>query len=153
MKGLETRVPPPIVAILFALLMWGVAHLTPRLEIVDPPRIVTALMLFAIGAGFEIAGLLSFRRARTTFNPMRPQKASALVDTGVYRITRNPMYVGLALELSAWCCYLAAPASFLGVLGFVAYIHGLQIRPEERVLINLFGDEYREYQARVRRWL
>jgi protein-S-isoprenylcysteine O-methyltransferase Ste14 len=153
MKGLETLVPPPIVAIVFALLMWGLAHLTPRLDIVDVPRIVAAILLFATGACFELAGLLSFRRARTTFNPMRPQRASALVDTGIYSITRNPMYVGLTLELGAWCCYLAAPVSLLGVLGFVVYIHGLQIRPEERVLIGLFGDEYREYQARVRRWL
>jgi protein-S-isoprenylcysteine O-methyltransferase Ste14 len=153
MKGLETRIPPPVVAIVCALLMWGVAVVTPQLEIAHFPRMVGAALLFAMGASLEIAGLLSFRRARTTFNPMSPHKASALVDSGVYRITRNPMYVGLALELSAWSVYLATPASLVGVFGFILYIHGLQIRPEERVLIGLFGEEYREYQSRVRRWL
>jgi protein-S-isoprenylcysteine O-methyltransferase Ste14 len=153
MKGLETRIPPPVVAILFAVIMWGLARLTPGVEIGYVPRLIAAVLLFGTGVVFELAGILSFRRARTTINPMSPHKASALVDSGIYRITRNPMYVGLALELCAWASFLASPAALIGVVGFISYIQVLQIRPEEQVLVGVFGDEYREYQARVRRWL
>lgn len=153
MKGLETRIPPPIVAILFALTMWGLARLTPGVAIEQVPKLIAAVLLFGTGVVFELAGIMSFRRARTTINPIKPHKASALVDTGIYRITRNPMYVGLALELCAVACYLASPAALIGVIGFMTYIQVLQIRPEERVLVSVFGNEYREYQARVRRWL
>ncbi len=153
MKGLETRIPPPVVAIVFALLMWGLARLAPGPEVPYLPRLTVTVLLFGTGVGFELAGILTFRRASTTINPMRPHNASVLVDSGIYRITRNPMYVGLAFELCAWACYLASPATLIGVIGFILYIQALQIRPEERVLVTLFGDEYRAYQARVPRWL
>ena len=153
MKGLEARIPPPVIAILFALAMWGVSRFTPALELAHLPRLIIAAVLFGTGVVFEFAGILSFRRARTTVNPMSPHKASALVVSGIYRITRNPMYVGLAFELCAVAIFLASPAALIGVVGFVTYIQALQIRPEERVLVKVFGDDYREYQTKVRRWL
>jgi len=63
------------------------------------------------------------------------------------------MYVGLVFVLNGWCIYLNSPAALVGVAGFILYIHALQILPEERMLITLFGEEYIEYQSRVRRWL
>ncbi len=84
---------------------------------------------------------------------MKPQSATSLVSSGVYRQTRNPMYVGLLLVVVAWAVLLSAPWTLLGPLCFVAYIGRYQIAPEERVLAGLFGSEYAAYQARVRRWL
>jgi len=153
MKMLETKIPPPVVALAFALLIWRLADYVPRTELGYFPKIIIVTLLAAIGATFDLSGLVNFRRQKTTINPLKPQNASALVKTGVYRITRNPMYVGLVFVLSAWCIYLDAPFALIVVVGFILYIHAFQILPEERTLINLFGDEYREYQSRVPRWL
>lgn len=105
------------------------------------------------GVAFDLLGLLAFRAARTTTNPFKPERASALVTGGVYRVTRNPMYVGLALLLSAWAIWLSALLPWAGPVLFVLYITRFQIRPEERVLRDIFGDAYSRYADRVRRWL
>lgn len=97
--------------------------------------------------------MLSFRKARTTVNPLKPETASALVSSGVYRYTRNPMYLGFAIVLIAWSIFLAWPPALLGVLGFVMYMNIFQIGPEERALASLFGREFTQYCSQVRRWL
>jgi protein-S-isoprenylcysteine O-methyltransferase Ste14 len=102
---------------------------------------------------FSLAGIVSFRRARTTVNPMKPEAATSLVSSGIYRITRNPMYVGLLFVLVAWAAGLSSAWSMLEPLAFFLYIGRFQITPEERVLSQLFGAEYSAYKARVRRWL
>ena len=150
---LELKVPPPLVALLAALGMWGLAALRPGPAAVPAWRIYPALALALVGGAFDLAGLLSFRRARTTVLPWQPEKTQALVQSGVYRLTRNPMYVGLLWELTAWALYLFSPWTLVGPLAFMAYLGRFQIRSEERVLGERFGPEYRAYQARVRRWL
>ena len=104
--------------------------------------------LFAI-----LSGIVSFRQARTTVNPMKPETATTLVTSGVFRYTRNPMYLGMLLVLLAWAAFLASPASLAGVIAFVIYMRHFQIRPEEAALTSLFGQAYLEYRQRVRRWL
>jgi protein-S-isoprenylcysteine O-methyltransferase Ste14 len=100
------------------------------------------------------ARVTSFRRAQTTVDPTRPAKASALVVGGVYRLSRNPMYLGFLLLLLAWGVYLShLPSLLLAPLAFVLYLNRFQITPEERALESLFGDEYRAYKREVRRWL
>jgi protein-S-isoprenylcysteine O-methyltransferase Ste14 len=99
------------------------------------------------------AGILAFRRAGTTVDPMRPEKAAAVVATGVYRYTRNPMYLGLALVLFGWGVYLGAPWLLFGPAAFVLFITRFQVIPEERALLARFGADYATYQRRVRRWV
>lgn len=153
MKALETKIPPPAIALAFAALIWWMASYLPQIDIKFMPKIVIVSVLVAIGAIFDLSGLITFLRAKTTVNPMKPHASSALVTTGIYKVTRNPMYVGLVFILSGWCIYLNSPAALVGVAGFILYIHTLQILPEERMLITLFGEEYIEYQSSVRRWL
>ena len=153
MQRLETKVPPPLVALLCgALMAWIDAH---TLQLALPAALNWTLIaaLALAGIGFDFAGLYAFRRRRTTVNPLHPEKASALVCDGVYRITRNPMYVGMACFLTAWVLYLDAPLAWLGVALFAAYITRFQIIPEERMLARLFGAEFDAYRTRVRRWL
>ena len=153
MTTLEHRIPPPIVGLLVAAGMWAVATLGPLLPISDTFRLAVVAILAATGLSFDLLGFLAFHASRTTINPLKPERASTLVTGGVYRITRNPMYVGLAVLLTAWAVYLAAVVPLLGPVLFVLYITRFQIRPEERILAGLFGDEYSRYAARVRRWL
>jgi protein-S-isoprenylcysteine O-methyltransferase Ste14 len=153
MKTLETLIPPPVVALVFAVLMWWLASYDPIIDMDWSLKLGIALVFLLLGMIFSLSGVLTFRKAKTTVNPKKPHEASTLVNTGIYQLTRNPMYVGLAFGLSGWAIYLNSLASLLGVIGYVLYIHGFQILPEERALIKLFGQEYEEYKSRVRRWL
>lgn len=153
MHALEHKIPPPLVAAACALLMWGIAQYSAVWALAAPLRWGLALLLLLAGGAFCLAGMWAFRQAQTTVNPLKPETASTLVRAGVYRYSRNPMYVGFALLLLAWACYLAAPWALLGVLAFVLYIQRFQIAPEERALAQIFGDEFQRYTAQVRRWL
>lgn len=153
MNALENTIPPPLIAVLVAFGMWGLSRVTPGMAINDTLRLVAAAIILVAGVAFCLAGVISFRLAKTTVNPLKPEAASSLVNSGVYRISRNPMYLGFALVLAAWAVYLASPHALLGVLVFVLYMNRFQILLEERALENLFGEEFTHYQSRVRRWI
>jgi protein-S-isoprenylcysteine O-methyltransferase Ste14 len=152
MSSLELKIPPPLVALLMAVAMWSVDRLAPSSS-APPFRIAVALVLALVAVSFSVSGVLAFGKAKTTKNPMKPQEASSLVVAGVYRITRNPMYLGLFFLLLAWAAFLWSPWLLFGPLAFAAYISRFQIIPEERVLATLFGDQYSRYKTQVRRWL
>lgn len=153
MSILDTKVPPPLVAVIAALAMWLLARLLPALDLGTTAKSAISLVAALAGAICGVAGVVAFWRARTTVNPYRPRTASTLVTTGIYRVTRNPMYLAMALLLTALAVWLAFPWSLLCVLGFVLYIDRFQIRPEERALSELFGEEYRRYRTEVHRWI
>jgi protein-S-isoprenylcysteine O-methyltransferase Ste14 len=153
MNALELKIPPPVVALLIAAAMWGISLATLSAEVSAPIRVVAAIAIALAGVGIAISGTIAFRRARTTVNPLKPETTSSLVTSGVYRFTRNPMYVGLALLLLAWAAFLSSALALLGPLVFILYISRFQIVPEERVLSGMFGAAYSTYQAKVRRWL
>jgi len=150
--NLETRIPPPIVMALVAGAMWVSRLAAPGLTGVPALR-VYAMGVLVLGIACALAGVFEFRRARTTVDPLHPEKASAVVDTGIYRITRNPMYLGMLLVLVAWAIWLANPVTLVGPVLFVPYMNRFQVRPEERALLRIFGEPYRAYLGRVRRWL
>ena len=149
----EARIPPPVVAALVAAAMWLVAAATPGLGWHFPTAAALAIALAIVGAAVAAAGVWSFHRHRTTVHPLHPEKATAIVTTGVYRWSRNPMYLGMALALLGWAAWLAHPLALLGVPAFMAAIQRLQIVPEERALAAKFGTAYAAYCRHVRRWL
>lgn len=154
MSTLDLRIPPPLVAVVVAAAMVGAAlWLPPVLALPSGLRIGAALVLACIGLGFDVAGLVAFRKAKTTVNPLRPERSTQVVSTGIYRITRNPMYLGLVLVLLGLAVYLASPWALLGPLAFAAYITRFQIRLEEQALTTRFGAAYTAYCKQVRRWL
>ena len=153
MRSLELRIPPPVAGLVVAAGMWTVAHLPPILELPKLVRLLVAAVLIAIGVAVAIGGVMSFRRAKTTVNPLKPETSAALVSTGVYSFTRNPMYLGMVLALFAWAVYLSSIWALVGPVLFGLYITRFQIVPEERVLDRLFGAPFAEYKKRVRRWL
>lgn len=152
-KALELRIPPVIVTLVIGGAMWVVAHFTPALASRGTLSSVGALTVSIVGLAMAVAGDISFQRARTSINPMKPGNASSLVTGGIYRYTRNPMYVGLLFFLVGWAIYLLNVWVLPGPVAFVAYMTRFQIIPEERVLAPLFGEKYTAYTARVRRWL
>lgn len=154
MRGLELRVPPPIVLLVALGAMWLIDRALPQLRIPFPGHVALAAVLAVLGILVGVSGVREFRRARTTVNPLKPAEAAVLVSRGIYARTRNPMYLGLSIILVAWGIALANPAPLLLILPLsVAYLTRFQIRPEERVLEEKFGDEFRAYARKVRRWL
>jgi protein-S-isoprenylcysteine O-methyltransferase Ste14 len=150
MNALENRVPPPLVALLTALMMWAIARNTPAMPIDNTLRLALAGALAILGVLLATSGFRAFGRA---VNPIDIEAASALVTGGIYHYTRNAMYLGLVAFLLAWAIYLAVPWTLLGPVAFVFFITRFQIIPEERILLKKFGDTYRAYQRQVRRWL
>ena len=153
MQWLDHRIPPPLVGVLIGGAMWLLAPFGPAFALDASTRYFLAAALFVVAMAFDIGGLLAFRASRTTVNPLAPERATSLVTGGVYRVTRNPMYVGFTLLLTAWAVVLAAWPTFLGPVVYVLYITRFQIVPGERALLQLFGEAYAQYTRRVRRWL
>ena len=153
MRVLELKVPPPAVALVTGVLMWLVSRAAPALGFVFPARNLFAIILAAAGVVTAISGVVTFWRAKTTVNPTKPHSSSSLVIWGIYTVTRNPMYLGLLLELTAWAIFLSNALAFLFLPAFVLYINRFQIAPEESALTSLFGQEFVAYKSRVRRWL
>jgi protein-S-isoprenylcysteine O-methyltransferase Ste14 len=153
MTFLEHRVPPPIVGLLCGIAMWYLSRQIPGVTLQDSIRISLAILTCGIGLAIMLTGVISFRRAQTTINPLKPETATALVTSGVYRYTRNPMYLGMLLVLLGWSVFLASPAALTGVVAFGLYIQRFQILPEERALVAVFGSTFTDYMSRVRRWL
>jgi protein-S-isoprenylcysteine O-methyltransferase Ste14 len=153
MHALELKVPPPAVALSMAALMWLCAWALPAFRFLFPARDLCAIGLAAAGAVTDVLAIVSFVRAKTTVNPMKPASASSLVMSGIYKLTRNPMYLGSLLLLAAWAIYLSNVVALLWLPAFVFYMNRFQIIPEEQALAALFGDEFAAYKARTRRWL
>jgi protein-S-isoprenylcysteine O-methyltransferase Ste14 len=153
MQALELKLPPLLLAPLLALAMWGLSHCEPHFTMPDITRYSSALLILLAGGSVTALGALTFRTFKTTLDPTRPHRASSFVTSGVYRFTRNPMYLGLAMILVAWAIMLAALWPFAGPVFWVLYMNRFQIKPEERILAGMFGEEYSRYLASVRRWL
>jgi protein-S-isoprenylcysteine O-methyltransferase Ste14 len=153
LHALELKVPPPVIALLIGVAMWFASRGGPSVELALPVRALLFAGIALAGGATAFAGASEFKRARTTVNPFKPQNTSTLVTSGVYRLTRNPMYLGLLLVVFGWVAFLCSASALAGPVALVACISRLQIVPEERALSAKFGAEYTDYVARVRRWI
>ena len=157
MRWLEHRIPPPVIDLAGIGLMWWLARLFPAAQLwpmgAYPFGLGAATGLALAGGFIALAGVVEFRRARTTVNPLAPQRASTLVQTGIFGITRNPMYLGMLMVLIGWAAYLGNAASLVVLPLFVWVLNTLQIQPEERILRERVGEHFTRYAARVRRWV
>jgi len=153
MQALELKIPPVAFTLLCVGLMWAVTAICPGATFPIAGSQIAAVVLAFIGGGIGIVGVAAFRRQSTTVNPLTPGSANSVVSDGIYRFTRNPMYLGLAVFLAGWAVFLENAAAFIVVPVFVAYMNRFQIRAEEQALLAKFGSGYSEYMSRVRRWL
>jgi protein-S-isoprenylcysteine O-methyltransferase Ste14 len=153
MQWLELKIPPLLVWLVIAGAMFGVAYSAPGLSFTLAGSTAIALALVALGGALALAGVVVFRDKRTTVNPLTPSASSSVVSSGVYRVSRNPMYLGFLLALAGWATYLSNAGAALLLPAFVAYMTQFQIKPEERALLAKFGSEFAQYMSRVRRWL
>jgi protein-S-isoprenylcysteine O-methyltransferase Ste14 len=153
MHALELKMPPVALGVIVATLMWLASWAMPAFGFDFPVRGVLSVSVAIAGAIVSGLGIVSFRQARTTVNPMRPDSASSLVVSGVYQLTRNPMYLGFLLILLGWAIFLSNILAFVFLPVVIVYMNRFQIEPEERALYSLFGKQFVAYTSRVRRWL
>jgi protein-S-isoprenylcysteine O-methyltransferase Ste14 len=148
----SSRVPPPLWMFIFAASMWALNRYYPGLTVIPQTWRECARFVLIASAITPAVAFYQFHRAHTTFNPLRPETASALVTSGVFAWTRNPMYLGLFLLLLGWAVKLGTLSPFAGPLLFLPLIQYVQIRPEEQALRLRFGSDYDRYCRRVNRW-
>ncbi|KLV05115.1 isoprenylcysteine carboxyl methyltransferase [Photobacterium aquae] len=146
------RLPPPLVMLLTLAGMYGLASYWPIYQWHFTGQLAVILVLCLLGAVIGLAGVVAFAQVQTTIDPRFPNKTSSLVTFGIYRYSRNPMYLGLLCWLIAACLYFSALSPFLMLVVFVFYMNHFQIAPEEAVLQAMFGEDYTAYCQQVRRW-
>lgn len=153
MARMQAKVPPPIVAAIVAAIMYGVSKSPVALAFDTGFNAWIGGALILAGLAVAFLGVAQFRRHRTTVDPLHPTKASTLVTSGIYRLTRNPMYLGLLTVLLGIGVLFASGAALIVAALFVPIITALQIRTEEAAMRELFGAAFDDYAASVRRWL
>lgn len=153
MQWLETRIPPPVVALVIALLMWLGARALGAEGFEWAGRGYVGAPIMVLGVAIAVGGVVTFRRVGTTVDPRHPERAQLLVTSGIFAWTRNPMYLGVTVALLGWAVVLGPTLLMLGAALFVSYIQRFQIGPEERVMRDKFGAEFVAYCRRTRRWI
>ncbi|NBC87985.1 MAG: hypothetical protein GVX90_00525 [Alphaproteobacteria bacterium] len=147
---MELRIPPPVQVALAIALMTGTGWIVPA-PAIHLPWLTAVLATAALALLFAPA--VRFSRESTTVDPIHPERAERLVTQGFYRVSRNPMYLGMVLLLGAVAAWDFAWVNLAVIAAFVGWMRRFQIIPEERALEARFGEEYRDYRAHVRRWV
>lgn len=153
MPDLTLKVPPVVVVFLLAWAMWMVASFNAWASLSIPAKEASVLVTGLIGIALIVAGAAEFRAAKTTVNPLTPELATSMVTKGIYRYSRNPMYLGFLIMLGAWGVFLENAVAIALVPVFVAYMNRFQILPEEKALLAQFGDDYTHYLESTPRWV
>ena len=148
---LNTKIPPPVVTILFAIMIF---YFSDNFAYVDLPfKIYISLFFISLGFIVTFSSARNFKKKDTTVNPMKPNETSKLVTDGFLKITRNPMYLGMLLFLLGLSIYNGLIVGLIFLPLFVGYITYFQIIPEENAMLELFGEEFTVYMKKVRRWI
>ena len=146
--SLDTKIPPPILTIIIL----SIIYLFDVNEYNLNTDIISIVILF-IGIIFIISAVIQFVDRKTTVNPTKPHKTTTLVITGTYKITRNPMYLGMLLIIISYAFYKTSIISLILIPFFIFYINKFQIEPEEFEMRKKFGKEYEDYCKKVDRWI
>lgn len=153
LRKLETKIPPPVYGLITAVIMWWLDTQYPALAVIPAALSSSGSIIILAGFSIDLLALRQFFSKGTSANPLSPDKASTIVITGLYRYTRNPMYLGLLIALCGWGIYLGNLASLTCLPFFIWVMTWMQIKPEERILSATFGEPYTDYLKQVRRWL
>ncbi|MDR6990169.1 isoprenylcysteine carboxylmethyltransferase family protein [Luteimonas sp. 3794] len=153
MHTLDAKIPPPVILLFLGVLASAAAFYIPAFTFDLPYSELFAGALALAGLGLNIYPKFTFNQVGTTVNPLKPDSTVHLVTSGVYRYTRNPMYLGHSMILLGWSLYLQSMIAILVVPVFIIFVSRFQIRPEERYLSTRFPDDYAAFCKRVPRWL
>ena len=148
---METKIPPPIVTFIFGLAIYFSREILPVAEIQHSSYL--GMFLLLMGFFILISAVRLFRKDNTTVNPLSPDQATKLVTDGIFKYTRNPMYLGMAFILGSISVFFNLLGGILLVALFCAYITRFQIIPEEKAMKDLFSHDFEKYTKSTRRWI
>ena len=148
---METKIPPPIVTLIFGLSIYFSRGIFQLVEIKH--SFYFGILLLVLGFVILISAVRLFRKDKTTVNPLSPEQATKLVTDGIFKYSRNPMYLGMALVLGSIAVFFNLIGGIILVALFCAYITKFQILPEERAMRDLFSDDFDKYTKVTRRWI
>ena len=148
---MKTKIPPPILALVMIVLIYLSSFFIESTTFNYQGSL--CLLVLILGLACAIPSFKLFARYKTTISPLKPSDATALVTEGMYRYSRNPMYLGLLLLTIASTIWFGTWFGIIINILFIFLINFLQIIPEEEALLEIFGEEYEEYKKKVRRWI
>ena len=148
---MKTKIPPPILALVMIVLIYLSSFFIESTTFNYQGSL--SVLVLILGLACAIPSFKLFARYKTTISPLKPSDATALVTEGMYRYSRNPMYLGLLLLTIASTIWFGTGFGIMENILFIFLIHLLQIIPEEEALLEIFGEEYEEYKKNVRRWI
>ena len=151
MIDIKTKFPPPLVALTFGFLINYTKNIFPKIEIKN--EIIFGSFIIISGLIIILSAIVLFKKYQTTITPLNPSNTTKLITDGIYKFSRNPMYLGLLLVLVGISIILNLTGGFFFILLFILYINLFQIIPEENAMVDLFKDEFLEYKKNVRRWI
>lgn len=146
-------IPPPVILIFYIGIVFGIDVFSPLDFLLGEARLPIAIFLILTGVLIALLGVREFHRHKTTVHPLKLDKVSAIVTSGIYRWTRNPMYLGMLAGLFGVVAWSQDILALLAPAGFIVTLNRFQIRPEEKALRDMFGEAYERYCQRTRRWL
>ena len=146
--NLDTKIPPPIVTLIILTIIYFF-----EIKEYELNTELISITLFSIGLFFIISAVIQFIRIKTTVNPTKPHKTTSLVITGTFKISRNPMYLGMLLIIISYAFYESSIISLILIPFFIFFINKFQIEPEEFEMRRKFGKEYEDYCKKVDRWI
>lgn len=149
---MHLKIPPVVTLLITGILMYALAYLLPVGFFDFTGRFYLMYFLFGLSCIIGATSIFKFIKNKTTVNPVKLKSVSSLVVSGIYRFTRNPMYLAMLLLLLVWALYLGNAFNAILAALFISFMNKFQIIPEEKVLLELFGREYKNYKMSVRRW-
>ena len=151
MMNIKTKFPPPLVALTFGFLINYTKNIFPKIEIKN--GIIFGYFMIISGLIVILSAIILFKKYHTTISPLNPSNATKLITDGIYKFSRNPMYLGLLLVLLGISIILNLIGGFFLIPLFILYLNLFQIIPEENAMVDLFKDEFLDYKKNVRRWI
>ena len=148
---MNNKIPPPIVTLAFGLMIYFSRNIFP--DINNIIFYVLSLFFIILGPFVLISAVRSFKAEQTTINPININNASSLVISGVFKYSRNPMYLGMVFILLALSFRFNLVGGILFTSIFIMYITKFQIIPEEAAMKRIFGEDFNKYKNETRRWI
>jgi protein-S-isoprenylcysteine O-methyltransferase Ste14 len=148
---MKTKIPPPIIALTCIVINYLSTYLINPIKFANIE--IIGILILLVGLVTAMLAIFLFKKVKTTVNPINPEEATTLVTTGIFSVTRNPMYLGLFFVICSTVFFFGSWCGIIILTLFVWYINKFQIIPEEEAMEKLFGDKYNEYRQNVRRWI
>ena len=148
--NLKTKIPPPLITLICILIIY---FFEKEFIFFRDWNIYLSGFFLLWGLIIIAFAVFKFAKTKTTVDPTKPSKTSSLVISGIYRITRNPMYIGMLFLIISFTFYKLSLVGAIVIPSFIFYINKYQIEPEEYEMRKKFGENFEDYCKKVDRWI